>query len=188
MPDIDIEITVSEDTNVTIQRLTEVIPIMDPNNSDFIGYGLFIDITLEDQDALDVLTISFSVAEMWDMIEAQGLTLYDIDVYYFDEILNEWIPANSTSRDLVYKIVIGTFDHTTTIGALGKTRESGPGGNFVFFLFLVVAVVGSVSAAALLVYDHQMNTQAGNISYLSMIETVMKNLYSDARKRFGTDD
>jgi hypothetical protein len=188
IPDTDITIIVSDDTNVTIQRLTEVLQIMNPNASDFTGYGLYIDITLENQDVLEILTIEFDVSEYWDMIEAQGLTLYDINVYFFNESSNHWEPADSTSRDLIFKIVIGTFDHTTTIGALGKTREPNSGGDFGFFFILIALVVGSVSAGALLVYDHQLKSQAGIISYYSQIEEMMRGLYTNAKKRFDRED
>ncbi|MHA2164610.1 MAG: hypothetical protein ACXAAT_01985 [Candidatus Hodarchaeales archaeon] len=187
IPDTDITITVSDDTNVTIQRLTEVLPIMDPNASDFTGYGLYIDITLENQDVLEILTIEFNVSEYWDIIQAQGLDLYDINVYFFNETSNEWEPADRTSRNLIFKIVIGTFDHTTTIGALGKTRGPSQGGDFGLFFVLIVLVIGSVSAGALLVYDHQLKTQAGTTSYYSQIEEMMKKLYGNVRTRFEKD-
>ncbi len=182
MPDVNLSISVSEETNVTIQRLTTLPTSMDPNASDYFGYGLYVDIVLDNPDALEVLVVSFSVAHLLETLAIQGLTIYNIEVYFFDESLDEWVPADRTDHNEILSLVIGTFDHTTTIGALGRSDEAS--GEFPFVLiFLIVLILGGVAGGALLIYDHQLKIQIGEVSALTQIEKYLKNL----QRRFGKD-
>ncbi len=187
MPDINITITVSSPTNVTIRRLTEVPMTMNPNASNFFSYGLFVDIVLGDQEALEVLIISFNVELLLDTFAAQGLTIKDIKVYFYNETSHNWEPADVTEYNETLNVVIGTFNHTTTIGALGRSNEK-LSGNFPFFLiFLIVLVLGGTVGGALLLFDHQQHALSGTQSLLSQIQKFLAESYSSARKKFGND-
>ncbi len=186
MPDINISITVSEATNVTIQRLTQVVQYMTPNKSDYYNYGLFIDIILENQDALEVLIVSFSVAHLLDTLTAQGLEIYDIEVFFYNDSSHEWEPADETAHNKTLSLVIGTFNHTTTIGALGRAeRPTISEGEFpFFFILLIVLSLSGVAGGALLIYEHQLKMQSGELSILSQIEKYLKEL----QRRLGKEE
>ncbi len=189
IPDINVSITVSSATNVTIQRVTEVTPIMDPNASGLIPFGLYVDIVLGDLEALEILIVTFNVSYLRDALAAQNMTIFDLEVFFYNESSHFWEPADDTDYNDTLSIVIGTFNHTTTIGALGRAeRPSIAEGEFpFFFILLIVLILGGAAGGALLIYDHQQHALSGTTSILSQIQTALGDIYTNIQKKIEGD-
>ena len=128
IPDITINITVSGPTNVSIERLTAVPSYMDPNATGLFDFGLYIEIILDPPTTLETLVISFNYSAIEDDILSHGLSISDLGVYFFNETSQKWELADKVEIDLEKKIITGYFDHTTTIGVLGRSKATtGPG-------------------------------------------------------------
>ncbi|MHA1972462.1 MAG: hypothetical protein ACTSW1_05705, partial [Candidatus Hodarchaeales archaeon] len=153
-PDINITIILSEPTNVTIQRITTLENYMDPNATNFYSYGVFLEVTLENPDALETLIIKFDVLFLKDTLKQQGLSIYDVVVYFFNETSSQWEPADLTEYDIINWVITGHFNHTTTIGILGKSRTepTGPGINPFFLLFVSLTIFATVLGGGYYVY------------------------------------
>ncbi len=180
LPGITINVTLSSPTDIIITRLFNVSESMLPNST-FFNTGLYIEIILENESALEFLAISFNYASIEDDILSKGLNATHLRVYFYNETSFQWELADDYDLDEIRKIITGYFNHTTVIGVLGRSESTPPPSaqDFPIAIFLMALLLCSALGGAGLIYEHQMRTQQGKDSILKKL----KEIFDEQRKK-----
>lgn len=110
-------------------------------NTDFFDPGLYIEVLLENESALVLLSVGYSYAEFEADLISNGLSITDFDVYFYNETSNEWELADETVYVESKKLVIGYFNHTTVIGVLGRSESILPFDKEDLPLIILITVI-----------------------------------------------
>lgn len=184
LPDITIQIVLSESTDVSIERMFNVSLEMQTDLDFFYETGLFINITLENPDALEYMNISFSYADIEDKLIANNINISSLAVYYWNEDTRQWEPADEIYIDLDKKVVTGYFEHVTVIGVLGRSKASDRGGNPFLILFLAGIIFLAAAGGTFLIFDYRMKTSKGESS---LIDKLRKLIVEQIKKKEKSD-
>jgi len=169
--DVSIEITTSEPTNITIERLS-TLPSGIELNETYSGFGLYIDITLSNPSALVYMNISFSYA---DLENDPDFDLDELEVYFFNESSNQWERADDLFYDTENKLIIGYFDHTTVIGVLGRSQSfTPPAGLEILLIILFVSIVFGGAVVGLYKMRNRRKPQAPKLSTEEKLKVAFK--------------
>ena len=152
-----------------IERMFNVSLGLLSNPEFFFETGLFINISLENPDALVSMNITFSYAAIEDDLISQGINISELSVYFWNETSLQWEPADVVEIDEANKMVMGYFEHSTVIGVLGRSKASERGGNpFLLFLIATITILAALGGA-FLIYDHRLKTSKGDSSLIDKL-------------------
>jgi parallel beta-helix repeat protein len=169
LPEISVRIVLSEPTDVSIQRMFNVSFGLQSDPEFFYDTGLFVNITLENPDALVSMNITFSYATIEDELISQGLNISELSVYFWNETSFQWEPADTVEIDETNKVVMGYFEHSTVIGVLGRSKASKRGGNPFLLFFIAAVTVLAALGGAFLIYEHRLRTSQGDSSIIDKL-------------------
>ncbi|MFW9915268.1 MAG: ABC transporter substrate-binding protein [Candidatus Thorarchaeota archaeon] len=127
---ITLNIGVSSAATLTVKQVStgpETPDSLDP-------LGIYLEISLSDPSALEVLWINVSFAELSDDQDPS-----DVRIYYYDEALQTWERVEETGVDFENEVIWGRTDHLTYFGLMVAPKEE-PGLERNEALVLLIAV------------------------------------------------
>lgn len=175
LPYTQVNLTLSGSTNMSIVRFDNVSDYMFPNSS-YLTLGLFVEVVLDHPEYLISMSISFNYEDIESLLISKGMSYQNLSVFFYNETSANWELADAVLIDPVNKIITGVFNHTTVIGALGKsqsTPSSSGGGDPLLVLFVFIIFAAALGGGYAVYSSEPLQEKLKELS-----EAIMKRLRS----------